>query len=261
MRPVRDIYAESWNKAGIRRLLASRKIVVPFDSMPGLEPRIRLPDVALRDLRLLALHAQALGPLIEAFPDIAAAPDVAAASRAMLERTKLAPLDLADLLQGVEAILDFRERQALPPEEAYRLLTEGILGSATDDWKNEHLARWMAAEKQLVQLLDPDNPIAIMTKSRELLYSHERVFLSGAIYADVRPTFDSSGTKVLRAVVNHTLSIRYRGQRGEDQFTVALDGSDLDAIEELVKRAKQKAAAIREQLTCWPVTVIPRANV
>ena len=215
---------------------------------------VKLPEGALQDMQRIVSHADALKLLVDSLPKLANLRGENEIVCLVKEKTGLDERAVGELLAGIRAVVAFRDFIEEPPDSAYDLLTRGIDLSAPSEWKSKYQAPWVSSKPLITKLLEPDSPLAIFWKSQALQLAYPQVWLSGSIFTDVRPTFSSAGTEVLRGTVMHTLAITYRsGGRQDLEFHVTLDRNDLKELEELVHRAVLKSSALANSLKCWPL--------
>jgi hypothetical protein len=83
------------------------------------------------------------------------------------------------------------------------------------------------------------------------------------LFTDVRPVFDSSGTKIDAFALCNTLAIRYSNEDGDEtSIHLSLDPEDLEALTNLIERARTKNNTIEEQNSrCEIPTVVFTSSI
>ncbi|MEP0801247.1 hypothetical protein [Funiculus sociatus] len=105
-------------------------------------------------------------------------------------------------------------------------------------------------QDKLVQLLDSDKAISLLSKIRKLHFDHERVYLNGKIITDIRPVFSSVlDQPPLAATISYILNITYRDLSDKKEFFVALDSKDIKQLREVIDRAENKAKQLKSLLS------------
>jgi hypothetical protein len=89
-------------------------------------------------------------------------------------------------------------------------------------------------------------PVIRLAKAYDVATDHLHVFHTARILTDIRPVFGSaSNVEPLGAVITHQLKLDYFERSGHGEIYVALDDADLDELEAVVRRARQKGEALR----------------
>lgn len=100
---------------------------------------------------------------------------------------------------------------------------------------------------RLGELLELERSIGITSKAADVLTEHQHVYRSGMsrIVSDIRPIFSNDiSEQPTAAVVVHTLKLAYQEDGETKEFYLALDTHDLQELQELLSRAKTKAATL-----------------
>lgn len=88
-----------------------------------------------------------------------------------------------------------------------------------------------------------------ISKAISLQREEQRVYCDAKIISDIRPVFgDDIKGKPEAATITHSLRITYHEDGNHKDFYVSLDQMDLDELERIVKRAKNKANALTKAL-------------
>lgn len=102
----------------------------------------------------------------------------------------------------------------------------------------------------------------ILAKAWDLKTDDERVFCGARILTDLRPVFGQNikdGPKAM--VVVHLLKLgfdRVGDAKRHNEFHVSLDAEDLESLGDLIKRAEDKANALRNSVRDIPVFGAPK---
>jgi hypothetical protein len=88
-----------------------------------------------------------------------------------------------------------------------------------------------------------------VSKAARLQRDGERLYCTGKILSDIRPVFDSDPTvRPAGAVLTHTLKLGYHEGKEHKEFHVVLDTDDLEALADVVERARLKDKTLRNLL-------------
>ena len=91
--------------------------------------------------------------------------------------------------------------------------------------------------------------ISLSGRARLVFTEHEHYLCYARIMSDVRPIFGNRvEDKPIAATIVHTLKLAYHDAKEVREFFVALDGSSLDRLSDLIERAKRKAASLKSTL-------------
>jgi len=96
-----------------------------------------------------------------------------------------------------------------------------------------------------VKIYKDDHPIYISYKAQRLAYLHERIYRDAEIITDVRPVFDSTGEKVLEAVISHTLVVNFGTLGRSERSHFAMDAGDVLKLRKACDRAISKAKSLQ----------------
>lgn len=89
-------------------------------------------------------------------------------------------------------------------------------------------------------------------KETQLRAEYEHVFRSARIVTDMRPVFEEDLSAPHHAFIGHTLKVEYSDRNAIKQIYIAMDSADLEALGELIERAKKKEQII-ENISLRPV--------
>ena len=110
---------------------------------------------------------------------------------------------------------------------------------------------------RIARLLD-GAPLRLLGKARDLSSEHAHIFLDARFLTDIRPIFGTeTDGQPEGALLCHTLKVEFIRDHGNvEHFYLALDEDDLDKLNDLISRAKQKAASLRLVLSRVDITHI-----
>jgi hypothetical protein len=98
-----------------------------------------------------------------------------------------------------------------------------------------------------------------MSKAIRLQRDCERLYCGARIISDIRPVFGDSVEELpVSAVITHTLKLGYDEMREHKEFFIVLDEADLDALQDVLERAKVKGDTLTEVLNS---AKIPRLEI
>jgi hypothetical protein len=136
-----------------------------------------------------------------------------------------------------------RIQTCLPPSNGGFELAASVTGEVLKR-KGEHPDP-VILEGRLAALLGIQS-LKLWAKASDVQHQYEDIFFGARIISDIRTVFESDGVKPLGAMVVHNLEIKSgRGgfHQSHDKF-YALDNADLDILEQVIQRAKNKTASL-----------------
>lgn len=210
-------------------------LAIPARFRPGLAVLLRLPTEAAEDLReALGQAPSTLSPrkLLDAVSG---------------EANSVPPADLPNVLETLRSLYSLRAQLDLTAAECARSISEAIETGDYDELTFNTKSR-LEFENSLERLLDVDS-LAREAKALDLVTEHQNVFHAARVITDIRPVFGPDvSVRPEAAVILHELKITYH--QGDDllEFFVSLDGPELDALGEVLDRAKEKEKSIGEIL-------------
>jgi hypothetical protein len=103
--------------------------------------------------------------------------------------------------------------------------------------------------------------LVVTAKAIDVLTSHQRIYLSGRIFTDIRPVFGVDlSTGPLAAVIVHTLRVSVRdGQQYTDVY-VAMDSADIQNLRGVLDRASEKELRLIEDIRKQGLNYLPMSN-
>ena len=158
----------------------------------------------------------------------------------------LTPSNVKDMIEALLALYGVRDSLDVETSEFIKNLEEAVLESESFSNISNNL---QISKPLITELLDLDEPLSIASKAFNILLDHERVFLSSKILTDIRPIFSNRKVESpVGAVIVHMFKIDYREGSESKEFFVALDTADINKLENVLRRAKEKEKAIQPLL-------------
>ena len=154
---------------------------------------------------------------------------------------------LADMLATVYTLYEIREFSGVPPPRFLADLMDGIRQIPELQLAPKELSKFQSVFERLMDI----EPLNTVAKAKRLQRDGERLYCTAKILSDIRPVFGSDpDTRPSGAVLTHTLKLAYHDGTGRShrEFHVVLDSNDLEALEEVITRAKAKDRTLRELL-------------
>jgi hypothetical protein len=109
-------------------------------------------------------------------------------------------------------------------------------------------------KRRITRLLGAE-PLLYPAKGFNVMYDHDRLFLSAKTLTDIRAVFGSDLTEAPKAAaIIHTLKISYRQDDLEKNFHLAMDSHDIESLMDTLKRALSKAEGLKTLLNKAIVT-------
>ena len=193
-------------------------------------------------------------------------PEVAASElQQALEAAHLATLD-DDLAEQVASRIDSTPQATIDEIVATLARLSGIVTGASvpiDDFAADVYETLSKSEDHELNLSEPERArfrgrlvsllsatsISLSGRARLVFTEHEHYLCYARIMSDVRPIFGNRvDDKPIAATIVHTLKLAYHDAKEVREFFVALDGSSLDRLSDLIERAKRKVASLKATL-------------
>jgi hypothetical protein len=147
--------------------------------------------------------------------------------------------EIADLVDIITGLSRSPRDTSVTVEELAASVTAEVLKR-----KGEHPDPALL-ERRLTALLGIQS-LKLWAKASDVQHQYADIFLGARINSDIRTVFESDGVKPLGAMVVHNLEIRSgRGNfhQMHDRF-FALDNADLDVLQQVIQRAKEKTVSL-----------------
>ncbi|MGA2588969.1 MAG: hypothetical protein ABSH32_03565 [Bryobacteraceae bacterium] len=165
------------------------------------------------------------------------------------------PEDLAAIVETLYSLYHVREFSEVRHARFVRDLVETILSNPDFGLKKTDAP---IIGKKLQRLLNVKT-LNILSKAIRLQRDSERIYCDARIISDVRPVFgDNVEERPISAVITHTLKLGYDEMGEHREFFVVLDEQDLNALQDVLERAKAKGDTLTEILNA---ASIPRLGI
>jgi hypothetical protein len=214
-------------------------------------PEFDFSEDAIHDLAHLARNADKLQSVASFASDLSPLPPGTAlshVSRSAEQQTNIPAGDVERILQTMMNLHRVRKRLQLDVAQFVRHVSPTIAARLSRKYPGE-VDAWRNAEAAIAEFLgsiSEEHPLTILTKAEHLALSYENLFTDARLLTDIRPVFDSSGTKVIEYLIAHTLLIEYYAEPKRREIALALDASDVVRLKQLCERAETKAATLKK---------------
>lgn len=145
-------------------------------------------------------------------------------------------------------------------EQEPKGFVEELLESVRSQVKEVDPSNLAAARERLEHLFSIEW-LSTIAKAKLIISEHQHSLCSARLFTDIRPIFDEApedGPKA--AMLVHTLKLAYH-QAGElEEFFVAMDVDDLDALITTLERAKKKAESLKKFVSATSVRYLDVEN-
>lgn len=225
---------------------------------PSHRVHLTIPARAFPQLADIATHAKVLPELSAVCSRPKPTTDPSSIAGRFAARCDLSPEVAANIVDGLLDLQAVRDAHKVGPEELFEALTARLERQAEKPWLDAHLKAWKGARAAIIDALHVDHALTRVNKTIELAYAHQYVLADARIITDLRPVFDTGGTKLQAAVISHVLMLDYAdGTESGNRIHIALDAADISKLKALCERAEKKASALRGALKGepWPVLV------
>ena len=208
---------------------------VPADRIAALI-KIRLLSASAVDDLVHALEAAAIAPKSEQMATAIAA-----------SVTGISSEDLIDILSTIYSLCYVREAA---DSHSPRFLDDLIEGIKATGRKELSLDAGEATRfREILNRLLSVKTIGVAVKAASLQHEAERLFCDVKILSDIRPVFGTEASSgPIAAVITHTMKIGYHENGDHQEFFVALDDEDLQALREAVDKAQKKESSLHALL-------------
>jgi hypothetical protein len=211
--------------------------------------KLRIPSQALPSIEAIGNNFSKL-PLLKV---IAEELDPGKSSPERISTLFAAKADLSqtDALKIVSQVLGFhglRTTFGMTPSSLYKAITDSIVGTAAEKWKDEHLENWKKSKDAVIAALDPSHPFTIIEKRTRLTYEHQNVLYDANILTDVRPIFDETAKDIAQLSITHVIGIEYSDGTHRHQLFAAMDSTDVAKLKRACDRAQTKEITLKSKL-------------
>lgn len=148
---------------------------------------------------------------------------------------------LEAVIQTALSLAATKREVGISSSEIMEAVRNGLLSlPKPHKWSEEELNNWDDVAAKFELLLDCE-AILTVTKFLELSYDYCQLWKNGKILTDIRPVFNSDGTKINGTLVSYTLRVNYDDAEGCHNLSFALDEADILKLKEECDRALTKA--------------------
>lgn len=162
-----------------------------------------------------------------------------------------------DVVLVLASMLSLRDNFPAPVEKLLDELRNAArskeLKFSEDEWNcfATHLRKFFAAETAL----------ETVAKAQNVTYEEQRILIDSRIITDLRPVFRQQiGSKPEAFIVTHALRIAYHENEQTKEMYFALDKEDLKKLHDVVARAIQKEATLKNVVKSTTVPVLDVLN-
>jgi hypothetical protein len=122
---------------------------------------------------------------------------------------------------------------------------DGIRDSSELKLNSKEFSKFQSVLEKLMSI----DTLNVVAKALRLQRDGEHLYCTAKILSDIRPVFGSDpNARPLGAVLTHTLKVGYHKGSDHREFHIILDANDLEALEEVINRARAKDKTLREFL-------------
>ncbi len=154
--------------------------------------------------------------------------------------------DLEEILGALMSLEAAREAQEVAVEQLAEDVREGMLKSSGEAL---FAAKPGDVFKSRIARLLQIRSLQLAAKAQGLVTEQKCLFDNARIISDIRPIFDDNPEHTPEgAVVVHTLRVEYWDDAEARSIHFAMDGDDLEELQEVIRRAAVKEKTLRELL-------------
>lgn len=222
------------------------KLNIPEEYRFGVSKIRTLNEQSARNIRQALDKVTGVHPQGE--PATTVQPEDAALS-AVTSVSKENPADLKKIAEALVALYGVKSVREISVEEFADDVCDAMESLADPELRLPHAERAEFKNKLLILL--GSEVLGLASKAHDLATEDERTFCHARIITDLRPVFGpmiEDGPKAM--VVVHLLKLAYhQGNEKHQQFYVALDANDLQAMRKLIDRAEAKAKSLKSTIS------------
>jgi hypothetical protein len=225
------------------------KLYIPEGYRAGLSKIRKLDERSLREIR------NALDQVTDTFhrPDEVAVEAVSSISRTNSDEFK-------EIAEALGTLYSVKMSRNLPLDQFVDDVCDALESIDSTELKLQPSERPQFKEKLAILFGSPR--FDIVAKAWDLKTDDERVFCGARILTDMRPVFGHNVKEGPQAmVIVHLLKLgfdRVGDSKRHNEFHLSLDAEDLGTLRELIKRAEDKAGALRNSVKDIPVFGVPK---
>lgn len=155
--------------------------------------------------------------------------------------------DLREILTALIGLAQARIQLDLPTSEIISLICDAMERSSNEELKRTG-KQCVSFSDRLTGLLDLE-PLGPLAKASVIVTDHNNVFISAHTLTDIRAVFGKNPeAKPVAAAITHTLAIAHQHNGKRENFYVALDSDDVQALIDILGRALAKAKGLNKLL-------------
>ncbi len=160
--------------------------------------------------------------------------------------------EMRSILKVVFTLYALNDRMRISSKELANVVTKSAVQSSVKEvpFPSDKVGLLSA---RLDILLSFGKSIGVSAKAWDVLTEHERIFCGARILSDLRPVFAESLETASASVIVHNLQIGFHQNGKHQDFYVALDTDDVQALKEVIVRAEKKTIAL--------CSILKKANV
>jgi len=163
--------------------------------------------------------------------------------------------DLKGILGFVYGLYNVRQSSQLNNRQFLEELIAGVRQHAKPELTEDDLPRMRDRFRRILSI----KKLSTLSKARNLQRAGERLYCDATIVSDVRPVFGQDvKSRPVGAVITHTLKLAYHEGLDHKEFFITLDEVDLEELQEVFDRAKQKSQSLTTLLADMK---IPRLGI
>lgn len=209
--------------------------------------QIRLHPGQLADIRaILNIGVEGLSKVIEDLRVMTPLPlrpdELAKRISSVIEDDPKVAQSLLRQAMGLSGLV---RQGGMPIQQALETMGDAL--EQEPDWESDDHDRWRSLQEPLQRLFELP-AIRTVTSAIDLSYEYANLLRQVRILTDVRPIFSESGEEIMGAVVSQTLRLRFDSTDGEHGLSIAVDETDIRALQAQCDRALKKAETAKSKL-------------
>jgi len=211
--------------------------------------RLTIPEETRDGVRrLLTLSEEEFRELDQALEEAAPTLHGGLLASAIAPKVKIDKGELNEILYTLLSLHLGHEARKASLEKFVEDVCQALQAEDDDSLKPAD-GNWEPFKKNLSHLLGFEHLLDITSKAFDVMSEHPNIYdnFGTRVLTDIRPIFPKNLEEPLSAaVIVHTLKISYMENNERKEFFVALDSRDVRELQELLKRAEQKAEKLNE---------------
>jgi len=219
----------------------------------SLKRSLKIPEYRYNDLKILInFTIEQRNILVEELKKITPAtlellPDICSFISNKLGISEAQFEDIFDFLLELYYIY-YMDELELSLNEFLEDFQSALLNSGEESLISE-IKDWDSFKKFLNSILQLDENIGIIAKSKYLALDHSNIYQRSRIYTDIRPIFTRDIEKIKpTALIYHNLKISYIKKARGDYIFLVLDYKDLVELKKIIERAMKKEKGLQSFL-------------